>query len=300
MLHSPDHVVLGATDARATVGFLARLGFHLAGREVLPRSAAETLYGLESETEQTVLVAPGSSRGFVRVVETPHPAPPAEPFERGPHALDLYTSEIRSSLKTAAAAGARTGPIAAYEIGQLSILEAKAVGPDGLAVVFIQIGRRRPSLLDREPGRLHSEVHSAVFAVRSVSEALPFWRERAGLGVLLDETVREAAVARFMELPRANAPIRIAVLADAEQQPLRLELLEFPEDPGPARPSWPLRAGLHAVAFTVPSLTAALGRLLPVPMSRVLDWRPLLHEGSRAVTGEAPGAVRFELWESRE
>jgi catechol 2,3-dioxygenase-like lactoylglutathione lyase family enzyme len=292
MLSSPQHAVLGAIDVEALVAFLRRFGFAEEERSILPAPAAAALYGLDAPARQIRLGVPGASRGWIRIVETPHAPSRRGPFDRGPHAVDLYTRDIRRSVALAAEAGASCGPIGAYSVGPLAIEEAKVTGPAGLPLVFIQVARRRPSALDRDAERLHSEVHSIVWAVDSLDASLPFWRDRAGLRPFLDATIREPAVARFMGLPRPEAPVRLAMMADAEVSPARLEILEFPEDPGAPAAGLPLREGLHAPAFRVDDLERAIGRLSDAGFGPVASL-----DGARAVSGVAPGDVRFELWQ---
>ena len=296
-LPSPSHAVVGASDPRAMAAFLGRLGFEATAEDRLPLAAARALYGLEAEAPEMELRMPGAALGWIRLVATPHPAAAHHVFARGPHAIDLYTTDMKRSLELAAAAGAHCRPAATYKVGPLELTEAKTVGPDGFAVVYIQVARRRPSLLDREPGRLHSEVHSLVFTVDSITEALPFWKERAGLSAFLDATIVEPAVCAFMGLPRNDVPLRLAMLADGESQPARLELLEFPQDAGPSLPTWPLRAGLHGAGFAVTSLEDARRSLPGAQFGEVVDLDTAVHPRARGVTAVAPGGVRFELWE---
>jgi hypothetical protein len=54
----------------------------------------------------------------------------------------------------------------------------------------------------------------------------------------------------------------------------------------------PLRAGIHGPLFSVPSLEDAITTVGPELVSPVATFG-----GVRAVTGEAPGGGRFELWE---
>lgn len=297
-LDSPRDVVVGAADLGAASAFLTALGFATVRSGRLSVEAARGLYGLGSAAEMAVLAMPGADRGRIRLVETKHPAPASHVFARGPHALDLYTTDMARSLATAKAAGALCRAPASYSVGPLTLSEGKAVGPDGLAIVFIEAVRRRPSLLDCDPARQHSEVHSFVFTVASVDTALPFWKEAGGLGAFLDATLREPAVAAFMGLPRPDTPLRLAMLADDASRPIRLEILEFPEDEGPEHPTWPLRAGLHAVTFEVPSLEAAQRALARAQFGEIVTVETGGGERTRAVTATAPGGLRFELWEA--
>lgn len=287
----PTHAVIGTTDLERTIAFLEPFGFRLAWRATLGEGAAGVLYGLDEATEEAALVAPGSTRGWLRLVRTPHPAPATDTFSLGGHAIDLYGRDVERSRAVAEAAGASCGPIGRYRMGPLAVEELKCVGPDHLTLVVIAVDRRRPSLLDTDASRLHSEVHAAVWTVADTDEALPFWREQAGLQILFDVTVREPEVAKFMGLPRPDTRLRLAVLADADGGAPRFEMIAFPDDPGAALPQWPLRAGLHALGAESDDLAATVAALPAVRWGAVAD----LGAGALAVTGEAPGGVRLEV-----
>lgn len=290
VLTSPDHAVVGATDVDATVAFLTALGFAVTAEDDLDTAAARGLYGLERPLRQVWLGMPGAPAGGVRVVACDETSGPPQAFARGATALDLYTRDMDASLRTAAAAGAHCGPVGRYAAGPAAIAEARAIGPDGLPVVFIDITQRRPSVLDRAPDRLHSEVHSIVWAVEDPEAAAAPW-SAAGLDVLADLTLRDPSIDIFLELPEPGTALRLVLLAGPDQAPARLELLAY-ERTRPARPSWPLRGGLHAAALVVDDLDAALAAL---PAVRAAD--PVAVPGGRAATAVAPGGLRVELRE---
>ncbi len=292
MLSSPSHVVIGSADLARTERFLCQFGFEAEPEETLPAPAAAALYGLESATPMRTLRAPGSNRGWILLVATPHAARPGGPYDARPVAIDLYTRDIHRSLEIAHHAGAEIGELVEYDLGPLEIKEVEVVGPDHLVVVFLQVSKARPSVLDRDPDRLHSEVHSVVLAVRSADAALPFWKEAAKLQTLIDSKIEGPIISRLMGLPRENVPVRFILLCDEASNPARLELLEFFEDPGGELSTWPLAAGLHTPAFTVGDLDRAMTALAAA------DYGEVAHTGSgRAVSGVAAGGVRFELWE---
>lgn len=287
MVLSVAHVVIGARQPGACARFFQPFGFDVVSTMTLEPSCAGALYGLDEATTEVRLGA-GGGRGDVFVVATPHsPATPGA-FVLGPHAIDLYTRDIERSRELAERGGAVCGPIVDYSVGPLRIRECKVTGPDHLALVFIEVDRRRPSLLDRDPARLHSEVHSAVWVVRGIDERLPFWCGDAGLSVLLDATLREPAVARLMELSRPTTPVRLVVLGGADGAPPRLELIECPEEAGESAPVWPLRPGLHAVVVEAPAVQAVTMALPGV------DWGQAvrLPGGVGAVAGTAPCGIR--------
>jgi hypothetical protein len=88
-------------------------------------------------------------------------------------------------------------------------------------------------------------------------------------------------------------PIRFVLAADQAQTPARLELIEFPQDEGANRATWPLAPGLHAAVFFVGDLDDAMEGLDAVELGTVVE----IVGGGRAVSGVAAGGVRFELWE---
>jgi hypothetical protein len=186
-----------------------------------------------------------------------------------------------------------------YVIGALRLREARVWGPDALPFGVVDASRRRPSLLDGDNARLHSELHSIVWTVESIEAALPFWRSRAGLLPFLEVTLREPAVGTVLELPVPETPLRLVVLADGECFPARLRLMEFPENKGPAGRGLPLRAGLHAIGFRVARLDQAIAELDGATFGDAVEAESPLTGERRAVRGRAPGGIQFELWETR-
>lgn len=294
----PSHAVVGATDVDRLVSMFATFGFEARGRHELPAEVAGALYGLDGPSSEVSMAVPGAARGGIRIVATPHASHAPGHFDRRPFALDLYTRDIAQSVVAARDAGAPCGEVGEYAFGPLNVKEAKSVGPDHVVTVFIEVAKRRPSVFDTDPVRLHSEVHALVWLVNRVDEALPFWQDGAAMQVLLDATMRNEAVASLMGLPRPDTPIRLAILTEASAEPIRFELLEFPEDAGPELPTWPLRGGLHALGCEVDDLGAAMSAWPDVTFGTPVTVVRGSRRG-RAVTALAPAGVRFELWEAR-
>lgn len=293
MLQSPSHAVIASRDAAELAGHLQALGLLPTRRRTLDATSARRLYGVSSPIEELRLEAPGAQRGFVRLLTSTAGPRGGSPYDLRPLAIDLYTRDIEASLALAAGRGARCRPRVDYELGPLKVREAETVWTDGLVIVFLETNRRRPSLLDTDRERLHSEVHSIVWTVADVEKAQGTWRDRGGLQVLADAEIRGPIISRLLGLPKPEVPVRFSLLCDAEARPGRLELLQFLEDEGGRRPTWPLAAGLHAVGFTVTDLEAAMGSLGDCSFGEVATV-----ETARAVTGLDPSGVRFELWEA--
>lgn len=297
MLKSPDHAIFGVTNLEAAIGFLRELGFNEEATTPVPHPAARVLYGLEVETRQSLLAVPGAPTGGVRVVETPNPATKFGPYDHRGHGVDLYTTDIDESLEIAGRAGASCGPIGSYTVGPLEVKEAKVDSPEGVHLVFLEANKRRPSVLDRSPERLHSELHSIVWIVESLSTATAFWRDRLGFTSLLETTLCHPAVAKFMGLPREDVALSLALLADEALTPSRLELVEFPDEQGADHSRLPLRPGLHALGFVVNDIEAAAASFAGASVAEPVSFDCPPYGKVRACAGVCPAGVPFEIWQ---
>ena len=306
MLKSPSHAVVGCSDLGRTEEFLALFGLERTAAAELPAAAAGALYGLEAAAREVLLATPGAELGWLRLVATPHPERRVAPLDSRPFAIDFYTTDIERSVAAASQAGAHTSPIVTHQFGPLSIREVEVRGPDHLIVTLLGLDVRRPSLLDREPDRLHSELHSFVWSVEDIDRLLPFWSGQAGLETTTDATFESAELGVLLgvEGPGRARPVkaRLVVLADTEAQPARLEMIEFlaarrPGEEAAGYLTLPLAAGLHAPAFTVPDLEAAMAPLAGARFGDVVEVDSAVHPGGRGVTAVAPGDLRFELWQ---
>jgi len=293
MLKSPNHVTIGASNIERTARFFQAFGFVRESDSAIDAFAARELYGLDRATGEARLSMPGAEGGFIRVVETRLEAVGGGPFDRGPHAIDLYVRDMGQALEIVKNTRAEIGPVAAYKVGPMTIKECKCVGPDGLAMVLIEVDKRRPSVLDSSAHAPFSEVHSGVYVVESVDAAAGFWKD-AGLTVLLDATFAEPTVAEFMHLPRPDTRLRLALFADKAQLPVRLELIEFPDADGRGAPlidARPLRPARFVFGFEVGDVAAAVKAMPGAAYSKICRIGK-----DAVVAGTAPGGVGFELW----
>jgi catechol 2,3-dioxygenase-like lactoylglutathione lyase family enzyme len=255
-----DHAVVGASDLAVSVAFVSALGFEVVDQRELSPEQAGDLYALPGGTTEVVLAAPGAAAGSVRVVATPLPHPAYDPYRRGGHALDLYTTDIERSLALSAEAGAEVGPLADYDFGPIHLRQAQATGPDGVPWVFVEIAHRLPSLLDAEPERLHSELHSAVWAVDDLDATTAWWTDVVGLDLRSRFPITEPAVPAFMGLPRPTT-LAMSVLTGPAAAAPRFELLAYDDEPGVHVPVVPLVAGGTIPVLESADLGAALDRI---------------------------------------
>lgn len=297
MLSSPSHAVIGATDLDKMAAYFERFGFEPAAGGVLGGQAAAALYGLDGETEERLLSVPGAARGWLRLVKTPGARRETGPFDSRPIAVDIYTRDIETSLALAREGGYECGELVGYDVGPLKVKEAEIIGPDHTILVFIEANVMRPCVLADQPDRLHSELHSMVWAVRSAADVLPTWTEQGGLRTLIDTEFGGPIISKLMNLPKPEVPVRFVLMCDAEETPARFELIEFLEENGAEAPAMPLAGGLHAVGFSVDDLDAAMAALRSCEFDDVVELDTGLHPGATAVGGLAPGGIRFELWQ---
>lgn len=299
MLASPSHAVIGASSLDASADYLARFGFERAGQAELPATAAQALYGLDGAGEEMLLRVPGADAGWLRLVATPHGVRPTQPLDRRPFAIDLYSTDIEKSAAVGAEAGAHVGQTVTHQFGPMTIKELEIKGPDDLIVTLLELDARRPSILDEQPERLHSELHALVWSVAEMDRLLPFWLEQAGLQIISDATFESAELAGLLGLPERTIEARLIVMGDAEAMPSRLEMIEFLGEKGQEIATFPLSAGLHAPAFHVADLDQAIGSLGDAELGKVVELDTPIHGRARAVSALAPGGLRFELWQEQ-
>lgn len=294
-LMSPTHVVLGTRDRSAQVEWWTALGFTAGPTTPVPAIEAAALYGLNGPTTQTLMSVHGATAGHILLVDTNQMPAAVGPWDRGPHAIDLYTVDMQRSLAIAAAAGGRVKGCLKYDFGTMVLEEGKSIGPDSSVLVFIENSKRRPSILDTFPERLHSEVHSIVNIVGSVDAARRAWIECAGMELLGDAVIDSPELADLMELPKVVSA-RMGLFCDDAVAPIRFEFLEFvglDDGEGDDLEQWPLRPGLPMALFTVSDLDIAMSRLAAGGFC--FGDVVLKANGRRGVCGTDPAGLRFQL-----
>jgi len=293
LLGRASEVIVGASDIEAMATFFHELGFDAASTSRLDADAARALYGLSAPTQEMLMRADGREHGALRLVATPMRRTMASPYERGAYDISLYCSDIEAAGRAGARAGAHVGPVGVLDLGALILHQRQLIGPDDVRIVLIASETRRSSLLDGNVDRMFSEVHSLVWCVEDIGAAAAFWRD-GGLTQTFEMPIMHPAVARFLELPRADVPIRMALLSDEDVSPIRFELLAFPEDRGPTLPTDTLRVGIGPLVFHTEELEAAMGSLRGAHLGETVEI-----DGARCVAGVAPGGVAFQLRSSK-
>ncbi|MFT5223103.1 MAG: hypothetical protein ACI867_001413 [Glaciecola sp.] len=289
-MRAPSAVVVGATDLGATAAFLGHFGFVEATSGKLDGSHARDLYGLEGATKTRLMVQPGSRGGHISLVQTPHAGTVRGVFDQGPLALDIYTTDLDADLASLNDAGVAVGTPGRLELGPLVMRQVQITAPDGWRLVLVEANHRRPTVLDA-PGHKgrHSEVHSQLWTVPDLDEAAAEWI-KAGFAQTHVFPIAHPELAKILELPSPDTGLRMNLLVGDEQDPVRVELVEFPDNPGaPEVTDSVLRAGVHALWFVVDDLDGPVA-------SRLTDARRVVTKRGEAVVGLL-GGVRVECWQ---
>jgi catechol 2,3-dioxygenase-like lactoylglutathione lyase family enzyme len=291
-----DHAVVGASDLARSVSFYTAMGFDILREGRVEADAASALYGLDAATDEVVLGVAGAHGGMLRVVATPLAAPEPADFHRGGHALDVYTTDIHASVSAAQAWGAVTGPIADYPFGPVHLTQAQAYAPDHVPFVFVGIDHRLPSVLDAQPERLHSELHSVVACVDDLDAETAFWTGIVPLEKQSAFPIDVPAVSEFMMLPR-HVPVRMSVMRSPGAVPPRFELLEFQGADGPYVAGHPLLPGALIAGLVTDDLDVTIARLAAggAEVGAVVRTEGLRDGAQRAAWVRTPGGVDVEV-----
>jgi len=297
MLSSPIDVVVGATDVEAAARFLETFGFYRGPTAALSEDAAKALYGLEDPVRELLMVVPGTHRGRVRLVSTPNPARSFARFDARPFAIDLFSTDMDQSIALAISGGYHSSPVTIHRFGPVTIHEVEITGPDKLIVTLLQPSAgRRPTVLDDDPERLHSEVHAFVWSDTDLDTHIGYWTDR-GLQKLMDAVLATPGLGTLVGAPDEDVKMRLTVFADGEARPIRVEFVEFLGKASTPQPSLPLAAGLHAPVFEFDDLDAVIDRLAPAEIGAIVTIDTAVHPKMRGATAVTPGGHRFEVWE---
>jgi hypothetical protein len=242
------------------------------------------------------MAVPGAELGRVRLVATPNPPRSFAPFDARPFAIDLFSTDVEASVALASDHGYHASPITDHHLGPVVIREVEVTGPDRLVVTLLwQSAGRRSSILDREPDRLHSEVHAFVWSDTEIDGPLELW-ERFGLKKSLDVVLDTPGLGQLVGVPDDDVQLRLTVLDDADARPIRVEFVEFVGKPSTKLSTLPLAAGLHAPAFVVEDLDSTRDVMSGAEFGEEVLVDTAIHPGMRAVTAVTTHGHRFELW----
>lgn len=257
---APHEVVIGTSDVSAGSRLWEALGYQAVAEGTYDADHAASSYGLDAPAAwQRLALPPRPDHGTVRLVATPHEPVTRAVTSLGPLAVDVYTADLDRSLALLEDAGIDHGPRGTIDLGALVMHQAEVITSDGWRLVLVEANHRRPSALDDDPDLLHSEVHSVLWTVPSIEEATPAFVD-AGLTQTHVFPIRHPELARIISLPDPDTLLRMNLLVDDDQRPIRVELCEFPEGAttdapleadAPREPNNDavLRPGIHALAF---------------------------------------------------
>jgi len=211
-------------------------------------------------------------------------------MDDGPLVLDLYVRDLAAALASVEAVSHDHGPVGEVPVGSTVMRQCRVLGPDGVGVVLLESSQRRSSLLDDDPTRSISQVHSVLWNVPSINVALTAFAH-SGLTVQFDATFPVGEVSHVLGLDATDQSMRMAMLCVDAGSPTRLELVEWPGVDGAPYDGRALRPGVVGLTFDVDDIDAAAG-LLTERWTVAVD-----SPGGRAIRGSI-GGVSVELWRS--
>jgi hypothetical protein len=212
-MSAPVEVVVGATDLDATTRFLATFDLEVVAEGTVAVTDADSGDGQAGSTSWRRLGVPGADRGTIRLVATDLPGGPRPAIAAGPLAVDLYTRDMDASLARLAGAGIDHGRLGTLDLGPLVMRQCEVIAPDGWRIVLVEANHRRPTTLDDDPDRLHSEVHSVLWTVPSIEEATPALVD-LGLTQAHVFPIQHPELARIIDLPAPDTTLVMNLLVD--------------------------------------------------------------------------------------
>jgi catechol 2,3-dioxygenase-like lactoylglutathione lyase family enzyme len=299
-LGSPTHVVIGATDLDASIDWWTAFGFGVVTENALAPDVADGLFGLAGDVEQVELRVDEAPGGAIWLVQTPRRQNSRGPFDSGPHAVEIYTTDMDASVALAADLGAILGGQSEHLVGNVALQRVSVLGPDEFGVIFTAFADRQSSVLDIHPEWLHSEIHSIVSTVRNVDTANRFWSEQLGMTIASDSHM-DSGLESLLQLPR-DVSSRVTVLCDEFSNPIRYAFIEFkglaPNDRPGNVPTWPLPPARPLACFTVADVAASAAQMFRAgaTLGDVVDLGDgCAIGGSKAIWGLDPNGTRFIL-----
>jgi hypothetical protein len=217
-------VEIGCTDFGSMSAFFAILGF------------AENVGSASSlrEDNQAEFVRHGSvelktdAGASLVLVSCTTTSPHHTGFDLGPRALDFYCHNIEAGLGCFSEQGDWVvSEIAEIALGPVRMRQVMIHGPEGVDVVLVESTHRRPSLLDTEPSRVFSELHSVVWCVPDRDTEAEWW-VASGATKGMDLRLSDPSLSGYLGLGNPEAEVEMVMLSDAQISPSRLELLSFP------------------------------------------------------------------------
>ncbi|WP_309105102.1 hypothetical protein [Microbacterium sp.] len=305
VLTHPTAAVVGTTDLAGAALFFSALGCVPWALPPLDRRSAYALYGLDDEARQLAMRSPRSET-FIRLVETPHAAPPFRALDLGAYGLDFFTRDLALTMSAVERAGAHNitplvpyGPERSITPDAEDFLNQEVLfqGPDEITVYITDVTvstNHWPTMLAHDE-RINSELVMLCWVVDDNDVERQFWESEAGLVVVGDGYPDSEAMIELMYHPRST-PLRCVNISDAAGG-TKMELMSYPEESGlPRREEWPLRGGFHGAQFVVDDVEEAVRSLPSATFGDVVEVTT--DAGTiAAVTGTSPGGARFELWE---
>jgi hypothetical protein len=267
---SLTNAVVGCTDIDVSARFWAAVGFTQTRSERIQAEVAATLYGQQRPLETLVVSAPGSTSGWIRLVEAEGSPRVWRPHVRGRSLLEIFARDLDAAVSAACSAGARVAGRTDFTRGDRRNREVRLLGADEVEIGLTQSSDSASSPL-LVAGRELTEIVNILWLVESVEEAVAALPELEVYSELSLDAWPPAH--EFLGLPDPSPAIGMAHLGEPGALLVRLQLLQVTGQSLEVDVSWPIRPGVFAVGCE---------GAVPVPTSV-----------------ERAGGVRLEIWPAR-
>lgn len=241
---SLTNAVVGCVDIDVSARFWAALGFTETLSERIPAELAARLYGPQRPLDTLVMSVPGSTVGWIRLVEAEGSPRVWRPLVRGRSLLEIFARELDAAESMACSVGARVAGRTDFARGGRRSREVRLLGPDEVEIGLTQSSTSASSPLLVE-GRELTEIVNILWLVESVEEAMAALPELQVYSELSIDAWPPAH--EFLGLPDPAPAIGIANLGEPGALLVRLQLLQVTGQSLDVDVSWPIRPGVFAV-----------------------------------------------------
>lgn len=222
-----SHISVGVADNQNTIDFwTGHIGLELLGRRAGADPDLSTLWSLGADqiTEQALLRTPGTTAGYLHLVQFRNPHSPvrenAIATDLGPKNLDVNCIDMPARRGEFAAAGFRfRSDIAEYCFGDIHAREVQMHGHDDTNVLFVETLNETVAVSDKHYGAITAFV---VIVPDGIAE-MEFCSAVLDLDLLIHHRLSGPEIEAVIGLP-AGASLDVRLMGRESERYGRLEL----------------------------------------------------------------------------
>jgi len=287
------------------------------GWQITTRGAVDdrwlALWGVDDSARFTLMANPGTTRGFIRLIEfSQKGAPLIRPNDQawdtgGLFDLNMRVKDMEAARQALMQRGwsASSDPVT-FSFGPFTVAEWIPRGPDGVRLALIE--RLAPKLEGWPSLRKFSRTFNSTMVVKDVDQARVFWEDVLGFKLYLEHRgASKEAGPNVLGLPHnvaTNVERDVLILHPEGRNEGSIELLAFGRATGrdfSERTAMPNR-GLSRLRFPVEGLAGLAAKVKEAGIKVVARGADLPLSGVGIVNVlvlAAPGGAQIELYEKQ-